>query len=141
MLDDNRVKKAPDLVRIVVGVDPAATSNEDSDETGIIVADRDRQSPPHFYILDDLSLIATPDGWAAEVVSAYKKRRADRIIGEVNNGGEIRHKDPNVLYKAVRATRGKELRAEPIAALYEQGRVHHLGSLAGLEDQMCDWNP
>jgi phage terminase large subunit-like protein len=146
VLDDNRVKKAPDLVRIVVGVDPAATSNEDSDETGIIVAGRDRQSPPHFYILDDLSLIATPDGWAAEVVSAYKKRRADRIIGEVNNGGEmieavIRHKDPNVSYKAVRATRGKELRAEPIAALYEQGRVHHVGSLPGLEDQMCDWNP
>lgn len=146
ILDDSRVKRSPDLVRIVVGVDPAATSNEDSDETGIIVAGRDRQSPPHFYILDDLSLIATPDGWAAEVVTAYKKRRADRIVGEVNNGGEmveavIRHKDPNVSYKAVRATRGKELRAEPIAALYEQGRVHHVGNLASLEDQMCDWNP
>lgn len=145
-IEENKVRKAPELVRIVVAIDPAATSNEDSDETGMIAAGRDRQSPPHFYILEDQSQIATPDGWAAAAVSMYRKRKADRIVGEVNNGGEmiesvIRHKDPNVSYKAVRATRGKELRAEPIAALYEQGRVHHVGNFPGLEDQMCDWNP
>lgn len=145
-IEDNKVRRAPELVRIVVGVDPAVTSNEDSDETGIVAAGRDKQSPPHFYILDDASLIATPEGWAKEVVSVYKRRKADRIIGEVNNGGEmvgstIRNHDPNVSYMAVRATRGKAVRAEPIAALYEQGRVHHVGNFSVLEDQLCDWNP
>jgi phage terminase large subunit-like protein len=145
-IEDGKVRRAPDLVRIVVAIDPAVTSNEDSDETGIIAAGRDKQSPPHFYVLDDESLIETPEGWSSKAVSLYRKRKADRIVGEVNNGGDmvesvIRNTDPNVSYKAVRATRGKALRAEPIAALYEQGRVHHVGNFTGLEDQMCDWNP
>lgn len=145
-IDANRASKVPDLLRIVIGVDPAATSNEDSDETGIIAAGVDRQHPPHFYVLDDRSLVASPDGWAAKAVHCYHVQRADRIVGEVNNGGEmveavIRHKDPNVSFKAVHASRGKAIRAEPISALYEQNRVHHVGSFPQLEDQLCDWNP
>ena len=145
-LDDNRVAKAPQLRRIVVAIDPAATATEESDETGIIIVGVDDRSPAHFYVLDDLSRIASPDGWAAVAVGTYHAHRADRIIGEVNNGGDmievvIRHKDPNVSYRAVRATRGKAIRAEPIAALYEQNRVHHVGFFARLEGQMCDFNP
>lgn len=145
-LDDNRVAKAPQLRRIVVAIDPAATATEESDETGIVVVGSDDRSPAHYYVLDDMSRIASPDGWAAAAVGAYHAHRADRIIGEANNGGDmiqavIRHKDPNVSYRAVHATRGKAIRAEPIAALYEQNRVHHVGFFARLEDQMCDFNP
>lgn len=136
-----------DLVRIAVGVDPAVTSNEDSDETGIVAGARDAQDPPHFYIFEDASIaMATPDQWATRVVETYRTWSADRVVGEVNNGGDlvetvIRHKSPSISYSAVHATRGKVIRAEPIAALYEQGRVHHVGSFPTLEDQMCDYNP
>jgi phage terminase large subunit-like protein len=145
-IDETRIQKMPDLLRVVVGVDPAASSNEDSDETGIVICGRDKQQPPHFYVIDDLSTVASPDGWAASAVRGYGLHKADRIIGEVNNGGEmveavIRHKDANVSYKAVHASRGKAIRAEPISALYEQKRVHHVGFFAQLEDQLCDWNP
>ena len=83
---------------------------------------------------------------AQEIIAAYYKHSADRVIGEVNNGGELveytlRTIDPNVSYKSVRASRGKQTRAEPISALYEQGKVHHVGSFPALEDQMCDWVP
>ena len=145
-IDTGRIQAAPSLLRVVVGVDPAVTSREDSDLTGIVVAAKDKQDPPHFYVLDDRSLIATPDRWAQAVVNAYRDHAADRVVAEVNNGGELvetilRTKDRNVPYSAVHATRGKAVRAEPIAALYEQGRVHHVGSLPDLEDQMCDWAP
>jgi len=134
-------------------VDPAVTSNEDSDLTGIVVAGVDRQNPPHYYVLDDRSLVATPDRWATKAVIAYRDHRADCIVAEVNNGGEMVESvvrqvmlegEPigrNAKYTAVHATRGKAIRAEPIAALYEQGRVHHVGSFTDLEDQMCDWDP
>jgi phage terminase large subunit-like protein len=84
--------------------------------------------------------------WAGRAVKAYKDAQADRVVAEVNNGGEmvealLRVVDPNVSYTAVHATRGKTIRAEPIAALYEQGRVHHVGTFGPLEDQMCDWDP
>jgi phage terminase large subunit-like protein len=133
-----------DLVRIVVGVDPAVTANKDSAETGIIVVGLG--SDGHAYVLDDMSLRGSPASWAAEVVTAYRKHKADRIIGEVNNGGDlvemaIRTHDRNVSYSSVRASRGKYTRAEPIAALYEQHRVFHVGQFADLEDQMCEWNP
>jgi phage terminase large subunit-like protein len=87
-------------------------------------------------VLDDLSIVASPEKWAKEVVDAYHKHRADRIIGEVNNGGDLveavlRTVDKNISYTKVTATRGKAIRAEPIAALYEQGRVHHVGSFPG----------
>jgi phage terminase large subunit-like protein len=129
------------------------TSNADSDETGIIVAGVGTENPPHFYVLDDLSLSASPDTWARVLVLAYLRQKADRIIGEVNNGGDlietiIRHVEiegkkvgANASYKAVHASRGKAIRAEPISALYEQNRVHHVGAFPVLEDQLCDWDP
>jgi phage terminase large subunit-like protein len=145
-IDDARVREAPALTRIVVAIDPAVTSNEDSDETGIIAVGRDARSPAHFYVLEDRSLIASPAGWARTAIVSYYALKADRVIGETNNGGEmvestLRNVDENVSYKAVRASRGKVTRAEPVAALYEQGRVHHVGSLPFLEDQMCDFDP
>ncbi len=139
-LDELRVAKAPELVRIVVAVDPAAGSAEANDETGIVVAGLGPDG--HGYVLDDASLRGTPDAWGRAAVAAYRRWSADRIIGEVNHGGEmvehvIRTVDAAVSYKAVRASRGKVRRAEPVAALDEQGRVHHVGAFPELEDQMC----
>jgi phage terminase large subunit-like protein len=143
-LDDHRVRLAPDLKRIVVAVDPAATSNEESNETGIVVAGvaKDGQG----YVLDDRTCRASPLKWAERAVSAYHAFRADRLVAETNQGGDmvrttIATVDPKVAYKAVHATRGKLTRAEPVAALYEQGRVHHVGSFPDLEDQLCQWEP
>lgn len=145
-IDANRVKVAPPLSRIVVAIDPAVTSKPDSDETGIIIAGRDGRFPPHFYVLDDKSFIGTPDEWAQMAVNAFEVHLADRVVGETNNGGDLietvlRHKNANIAYSKVTASRGKTIRAEPAAALYEQNRVHHVGSFAVLEDQCCDWNP
>lgn len=131
------------LIRVVVAVDPAVSHNPDSDETGIIVAALTRGM--HVIILDDLSCKESPLGWAKIAIAAYRSRNADRIVGEVNNGGDlvganIYAIDPNASFRAVRASRGKYLRAEPVAALYEQGRVHHVGHFAALEDQMCGWS-
>jgi phage terminase large subunit-like protein len=143
-IDDLRVKAHPDLKRIVIAIDPAATSNPDSDETGIVAAGLGVDN--HGYILDDLTLRGTPEEWAQCAVTNYHRLRADRIIGETNNGGEmvetvIRMKDRNVPFTAVHASRGKITRAEPISALYEQGKVHHVGYFPQLEDQMCDYDP
>jgi phage terminase large subunit-like protein len=145
-IDKLRVEKPPELDRIVIGVDPAVTSTENSAETGIIAAGRGTESPPHFYILGDLSLRGSPDNWAERAVYGYRAHQADRLVGEVNNGGDLveavlRTKDLLCAYKAVHASRGKLTRAEPIAALYEQGRVHHVGTFGTLEDQMCDFDP
>ncbi len=145
-IEEHRVVSAPQLARVVVGVDPAVTSREDSDLTGIVAAGRDNQSPAHFYVLEDASLIDTPMGWAHQVVKTFSTQEGDRVVAEVNNGGDlveavVRSVDPNIPYTAVHATRGKQVRAEPIAALYEQGRVHHVGAFPELEDQMCDWDP
>lgn len=134
----------PDMVRIVVAIDPAVTSGEDSDETGIIVAGLGRDK--HAYVLQDLTCKETPDGWARAAVQAYHNHKADRIVAEVNQGGDlvervVRTVDPAVSYKSVRASRGKVVRAEPIAALYEQGKVHHVGAFHQLEDQMCTFTP
>ena len=140
MIDDHRINETPDhLERIVVGVDPAVTSGEDSDETGIIIAGRIGNRG---YILDDVSGKFTPQEWAIKATQLYYKYNADRIVAEVNQGGDmvehtLRMVDKNVSYKAVRAARGKMLRAEPIAALYEQGRIHHCGMFSKLEDQLC----
>jgi phage terminase large subunit-like protein len=143
-IDALRVKEAPAMKRVVIGVDPSVTSNEDSDLAGIIAAGIGADD--HGYVLDDLSLIASPDGWARAAVKAYHDHNADRLVAEVNNGGDlvelvIRTVDRNVSYKKVHASRGKMIRAEPIAALYEQGRVHHVGGFPGLEDEMCDYDP
>jgi phage terminase large subunit-like protein len=141
-IDALRVTRPPELSRIVVAIDPAVTSEEDSDETGIIVAGLgiDGQG----YVLSDASLRGTPNEWAKAALAEYYKFKADRIVAEVNNGGEmvehtIRTVDANASYKAVHASRGKLIRAEPIASLYEQGRVHHVGNFGTLEDQMCSW--
>jgi phage terminase large subunit-like protein len=144
-----RADQMPTLVRVVVAIDPAVTSNADSDLTGIIVAGVGYPKlggPLHGYILADYSMSGTPDVWAGRAVGAYRRHDADRIVAETNNGGDlvenvIRTVDKEVPYRKVHASRGKAIRAEPIAALYEQGRVHHVGSFPELEDQMCDFDP
>jgi len=142
LLDATRVKKAPfELVEVVVAVDPPVTSGEDADECGIIVAGRDAED--HVYIIEDLSCQGySPEQWAARAVLAFHQHQASYIVAEVNQGGDmvesvIRQVDPGVSYKAVRATRGKYVRAEPVATAYEKERVHHVGEFAKLEDQMC----
>jgi predicted phage terminase large subunit-like protein len=141
-LDRDRVQCAPELKRIVVAIDPAVSTNEGSDETGIVVAGvgGDR----HGYILEDLSGRYQPHEWAAVAVAAYRRHKADRIIAEKNNGGDmvestVRMVDSNVSFRAVHASRGKVARAEPVSALYEQRKVHHVGSFAKLEDQLCSF--
>lgn len=143
-IDALRVRTAPDLTRVVVAIDPAATSGEESDETGIIVAGRGVDG--HAYVLDDLSGRMTPRDWARRACNAYHARKADRLVAEVNHGGEmietvIRTVDADVSYRALHASRGKVTRAEPISALYEQGRVHHVGEFAQLEDQLTTYVP
>ncbi len=142
VIDVNRVVTVPELRRIVVAIDPAVTSSERSDETGIIVAGIGVNG--HGYVLSDRSLRASPDTWARQAVSAYMSYSADRIIAEANNGGDlvevvVRTVDPDVAYRSVRASRGKVSRAEPVAALYEQGRIHHVGVFDQLEEQMTQY--
>ena len=140
-IDAHRIRgDAPTMARVVVAIDPAATSGEDADETGIIVAGIDRDG--HGHVLADHSGRYKPDVWAKKVVELYHHYHADRVIAEINNGGEmvehtLRVVDKNVAYRGVHASRGKVVRAEPISALYEQGRVSHVGSFPTLEDQMC----
>lgn len=142
-LDEARVASAPVLARIVVGVDPAATSGEASNETGIVVVGiaKDNQA----YVLEDWSIRGTPDEWARKAVAAYRKHSADALIAESNQGGEmvaaVIRSVADIPVKLVHATRGKYVRAEPISALYEQGRVHHVGTLPTLEDQMISFTP
>jgi len=142
-LDEARVDTAPDLVRIVVGVDPSITSGEASNETGIVVGGIDKNGAG--YVLEDWSMRGSPDEWARKAVAAYRKHDADAIIAEANQGGEmvaqVIKSVADVPVKLVRATRGKYVRAEPISALYEQGRIHHVGTLATLEDQMIAFTP
>jgi len=133
--DDDKAE----IHRTVIAVDPAVTSGESSDETGIIVAAMGADG--RYYVLDDVSGRMSPDTWGRAAVDAYYKYSADRIVAEVNNGGDlverlIRAVDDNVPYTAVTASRGKMVRAEPIAALYEQNKVRHVGSFPQLEDQM-----
>lgn len=144
MIENARVASAPPLVRIVIGLDPAVTANENSDETGIVAAGI--TSSGEYYVLSDKSLRASPDAWARQAVNLYHELKADKIVAETNNGGDmviltLQQVDRSVATKKVTATRGKQLRAEPISALYEQGKVHHVGYLAELETQMCEWTP
>jgi len=144
IIEAARARTAPTLIRVVVAIDPAATSTEDADETGIIVAGKDGQGQG--WVLADASGRYQPTEWAKTAVAAYRAHHADRVVAEVNNGGDmveatLRVIDPNVPFAAVRASRGKITRAEPVAALYEQGRVHHLGAFPQLEDQMCSFTP
>jgi len=144
-IDKLRVTKPPHFVRIVVAIDPSVSSDAKSAETGIIAAALGDDG--HGYVLTDASLEQPkPDEWGQAAVATYRTLHADRIIAEVNNGGDlvesnIRAVDKNVPVTQVRASRGKAVRAEPISAFYEQGRVHHVGFLPALEDQMVQWEP
>ena len=131
-----------DYRQIIVAVDPAVTNNEDSDETGILVVGKDMNN--EYYVLEDVSGKMSPDAWAKKAINSYYDWNADRIVAEVNNGGDLverllRGIDTNIPYRSVRATRGKLVRAEPVAALYEQRRVHHIGFFPELESQMCSY--
>ena len=143
MIERNRLSlPRRSLDRVVVGVDPAVTG--DNDYTGIVVCGRDGDG--EYYVLADRSLKGTPLEWSKAVVSAYHEFGADRIIGESNNGGDLielalRGIDENISYKKVTASRGKLVRAEPVAALYERGKVHHLGVFPELEDQLTSYVP
>lgn len=148
----------PELGRIVVAVDPAVTNHEEDDpgdgkkrkrrrsnETGILVVGLGK-TDHHGYVLEDISGRYSPNDWAQKVVKAYDTWSADAVVAEVNQGGDlvvanIKNVRNTVRVKQVRATRGKHVRAEPVAALYEQGRVHHVGTFPMLEDQMCTWDP
>ena len=140
-IENGRELKAPDLERVVVAIDPSATST--GDEVGIVTMGSLGQ---HIYTLSDDSLQGAPLEWARAAVAAYHRHKADRIIAESNNGGEmvaqtIKTVDPSVPMRLVHASRGKQTRAEPVSAVYEQGRGHHVGSFPRLEDEMCMWIP
>ncbi|MGE3623709.1 MAG: terminase family protein [Bdellovibrionales bacterium] len=141
-IDANRVRSAPELARVVVAVDPALGHGEGNDETGIVAAGRGTDGL--YYVLADWSGKFTPDGWANRAVLLYEEQNAQMVVAEVNAGGDLvermlRQIAPRILFKPVRALRGKAERAMPVAALYEQGRVKHVGMLSGLEDQMCSF--
>ena len=144
-LDDLRMTEQPELARIVVAIDPATTSGENSDETGIVVAGIGYDK--RIYVLEDVSIKAPPAEWAKTAVNAYAHWGCDRVVAEVNKGGDlvermVRTYNENISYKSVRATRSKVARAEPIAAMYEQGKVSHIGhDLKALEHQMCSYVP
>ena len=140
-IDKARVIQAPELERVIVGVDPSATSG--GDEAGIITCGRNGDD---YYTLADDSVQGSPQTWAKAAVTAYHKYKANLIVAEDNNGGEmveavIKQVDPSVPVTRVHASRGKATRAEPVAAISEQGRDHHVGSFPALEDELCLWMP
>jgi len=138
-----RVKQTPPLERIVVAVDPPTTSKKQSNACGIICAGLGEDG--RAYVLDDVTMQkAKPLAWAKRAIGLYESRQADVLVVEVNQGGEmvttiLNEIDDSVPVKSVHATRGKHLRAEPVAALYEQGRVCHVGAFPDLEDEMCSF--
>ena len=144
MIAPFRVSRCPEFQRIVIGVDPAVSSGEESDFTGIIAAAAGVDG--HYYVLADRSRKGSPLEWAKSVISLYHELDADRVVGEVNNGGDLiealLHKlAPELSFRPVRASRGKIIRAEPAAALYERGLVHHAGEFPLLEEEMTSYAP
>lgn len=151
MLEGVHVRRAPEMRRIIISIDPAVTSNASSDETGIGVAGLGVDG--RGYLLEDLTGRYTPAEWARVALAAFKRWKADRVIAEVNNGGDLveanlrSFKDEKagldgkvVPYTAIHASRGKAIRAEPVSGLYEQRRVSHVGALPALEDELCGWD-
>jgi predicted phage terminase large subunit-like protein len=143
-IDNNKVREIPQLSYVVIGIDPSATSKSGSDDTGIIAAGRSPEG--HFYILGDYTCHLTPQGWGEAAITAYHKHQANTIVAETNQGGEmvehtIKTIDAKIPFRGVHASRGKAVRAEPVSALYEQGKVHHFGSFPQLEDELCEWVP
>ena len=163
LIDDTRLLpvdsltpvQLPHLARVVVAIDPAKEVGEDAAETGIMVTAIDGNG--HGYLLEDLSIAGTPEEWAREAVVAYDEWEADLIVYEANQGGEMvasvlraaarnMKEEGNrsadfIPLKAVHATRGKMVRAEPVSQLYEQGKIHHVGTFPELEDQLCEYTP
>lgn len=147
-IDDHRVtfEQVPDLIRIVTGVDPPGSSRKSGAEAGIVAGGIDNRNPPHLYVLKDASRRGTPPEWAKAVVDTHKEVKGDRVVGEENYGGEmveytIKGVDNKIPYGSVHATRGKAVRAEPVAVATSEGRIHFVGHHADLEDEMCGWIP
>ncbi len=144
LINQTRVLLAPQFDRILIGVDPPGGPMT---ECGICVAGGVYiEGDYHIYIIADPSRSGSPGDWGRTVITTYHQFKADRVIGESNYGGDmventLRTIDPNVSYKAVQATRGKAIRAEPVVAMYEQGKVHHVGEFEELEDEMTNWVP
>jgi phage terminase large subunit-like protein len=151
LLDTGRVTRVPDLTRIVVGVDPSTTTG--GDEAGIVVAGvgicyckGNDNGEVHGFVLDDRTKQGSPLAWAREAVAAYNIHQADRLVAESNQGGEMVSITIGTILGAppvtlVHASRGKHTRAEPVSSKYEQGMVHHVGTFAALEDELCTWVP
>jgi phage terminase large subunit-like protein len=142
-IEDCRLDKAPQLARIVVAVDPPASALKGADACGLVAAGRAADGTV-YVIADETAAGLSPAGWARKAIALWRSLCADALVAEVNQGGDmvravIREADPNVPVIAVRARRGKYLRAEPVALLYEQGRVKHAGVFPALEDEMCDF--
>ncbi len=151
MIEACRVKAAPALLRTVTALDPSVTAHEGSDEAGIVVCGVGLcrckgVAEKHLFVLGDYSGKYTPDGWARATVTAHHRHSGDRVVAEKNQGGDmiegaLRTVDPHVPYRGISARQGKRVRAEPVAALYEQGKVHHCGELHKLEAEQCSWDP
>ena len=142
IIDQARVKECPELIVSAIALDPAAKSLPGSDETGIVWGGMDAYGA--IYICDELSGVYSPNKWATIAIGQYDLHKLDFVIGETNNGGEmvetvIRNIDKNVRFKEVWASKGKTIRAQPVVGLYEQQRVHHVGQLPALEDEMTSW--
>ena len=147
MLDDNRVHEAPALSRVAVAIDPAGGTGDNNDETGIIVGGVTRgDGSGHGYVLEDGSLRGTPQQWAKAAIALYYKHKADYIVVERNFGGDMVKNtlaviDSRIKIVEVTASRGKQARSEPVVTIDEEGRLHHVGYLPSLEDQMTTWVP
>ena len=152
LIESSRVRKHPDFIRAVTGVDPSVSNGEDTGaETGIVavgtaMCDCKGFLELHAFVVEDASTGGTPNERFGAAVTTHYKIKGDKIVGEVNNGGDlvkatIQTIDPDVKVDSVTASRGKQTRAEPVSALYEQGKVHHVGMFALLEDQQCEWVP
>src|SRR4051795_4543695 len=140
-----RVDAAPPLERVVVALDPPGSARAGADACGIVAAGRGENGL--YYVLEDATVAGlSPSGWANKAIGLYRRLQANTLVAEVNMGGDmvravLREVDASVPLKEVHATRGKYLRAEPVAALYEQGRVKHVRGFPLLEDEMCDFGP
>lgn len=145
-IEQSRVSVYPDLDRIVVAVDPSASAGPNSDACGVVVAGKVNGSED-IYVLEDATEVNTPAGWAQTVARLYRTNKADAVVAEKNQGGEmvretLRHAGGGFMnVRLVAAKKGKAARAEPVAALYEQGKVHHVQRLEALEDEICGWVP
>jgi phage terminase large subunit-like protein len=142
LIDEHRVTAHPDLIRVVIAVDPSGSGADGADEAGVVAVGRAVNG--HCYVLKDLSCVTDPDVWAARTGAAYDLLNADCAVAEKNFGGEmvrsvLKHARPGMPIKLVTASRGKAIRAEPVAWLYRDGRVHHVGRYVELEDEQCTW--